>query len=84
MFSLNLNGWPLLFNSHRSYDFIADAFEAVNPFIDRIPDDERQAYLDDLMQRMAQLCHVYGDADQNKNGCRLTFPYQLLVAYARK
>lgn len=63
---------------------VLDALKAVNPFIDRIPDDEKQAYLDDFMQRIAKKCTVYGDIENNTDGCRLTFRYKLLTAYARK
>lgn len=77
-------GCVKLYTQQNTFSRIADAFEAVNPFVDRIPDDEKQNYLDDFMQRMADKCQVYGDLNQNKDGCRLTFPYRLLVAYARK
>lgn len=60
------------------------SFEAINPFIDRIPVEEKQAYLDDFMQRMMKKCHVFGDLERNKDGCRITYPYKLLVAYAQK
>lgn len=62
-----------------------DLLFAVNPFVDRIPDDEKEAFLDDAIRQIAKKCHVYnGDIEKNKTGCRFTYPYRLIVAYARK
>lgn len=63
----------------------ADLLYAVNPFVDRIPDDEKEAFLDDAIRQIARKCRVYnGDIEKNKNGCRFTYNYKLIVAYARK
>lgn len=58
---------------------------AVNPFVDRIPDDEKEAFLDDAIRQIAKKSHVYnGDIEKNTKGCRFTYNYKLIVSYARK
>lgn len=62
-----------------------DLLYAVNPFVDRIPDGEKDAFLDDAIRQIAKKCHVYnGDIEKNTKSCRFTYNYKLIVAYARK
>lgn len=53
-----------------------------DPFVDRIPAEEKQIYLDDFMQFFIQKCNIIGDKTQAD--CRYDMPYKLCVAYARK
>lgn len=51
---------------------------SVNPFVDRIPAEDKKAYLDDLMYQLVQRSY-----EDSRTG-RVYVPHQLLVAYARK
>lgn len=64
--------------------FFIDCVHSINTFIDRIPDDEKSDYLDDLVERLIQKCSVRDDIDKNNKILRFTLPYKLVVAYARK
>lgn len=54
---------------------------SVNPFVDRIPVENRQEYLNDLIEKLVPKCKE--DLDEN-NERRILLPYKLLIAYARK
>lgn len=54
---------------------------SVNPFIDKIPTGDKQAYLNDLIEKLVPKCKE--DVDEN-NSRRILLPYTLIIAYARK
>ncbi|XP_037052031.1 juvenile hormone acid O-methyltransferase-like [Bradysia coprophila] len=57
---------------------------SVNPFIDRIPIQNQETYLEDLLQNFVQNHVVRDDFYGNSELCRIAPPYKLMVAYARK
>lgn len=61
-----------------------DCVHSINTFIDRIPDDQKPDYLDDLVERLIKKCSVRDDIDTNSKIPRFILPYKLVVAYARK
>lgn len=58
--------------------------KAVNPFLERIPTDEHDAFLDDYVSAVADMQLALDDIETNSSTCRFLTPYKLLIAYARK
>lgn len=58
--------------------------KAVNPFIERIPINEQDAFLDDYFNYVVKMHLVLDDIHTNSKTCRILTPYKLIVAYARK
>ncbi|XP_034246514.1 juvenile hormone acid O-methyltransferase [Thrips palmi] len=61
-----------------SLDSLRESVKAVNPFLDRIPEDLREKFIDECMATAAGLC----DVDKERHTVRTR--YSLLVAHARK
>lgn len=57
---------------------------SVNPFVDRIPPEKKQEYLDDLLQQVRDRCYIRDDVVDNKKIRQYLLPHTLLIAYARK
>lgn len=57
---------------------------SVNPFVDRIPIEQKQAYLDDLLQQVRDRCYIRDDIVDNQKIRQYLLPHTLLIAYARK
>ncbi|KAG4079972.1 hypothetical protein HA402_006284 [Bradysia odoriphaga] len=55
---------------------------SVNPFIDRIPAYDREAFLDDFIEYFVQGGYGLDEKDSKAGGFK--FPYRMMVAYGRK
>lgn len=64
--------------------FFSESVKAVNPFIERIPAHEQDAFLDDYFNHVMKMRLVLDDIHTNSKTCRILTPYKLIVAYARK
>lgn len=49
-----------------------------------MPAEDRQAYFDDVVQKLIQKSSVQGDSNENINENTYVLTYSLVVAYARK
>lgn len=58
---------------------IIEAVKAVNPFLEKIPINMHEEYLDDYVSTATRL--LWSDSQQTTN---LLFSYKLIVYYARK
>lgn len=58
--------------------------KAVNPFLERIPLHEHDAFLDDYVRAVTDLQLTLDDIEANSSTCRFLTPYKLLIAYARR
>jgi len=56
---------------------VSDAIKAVNPFLDRIPEDLHDDYLNDFIDEFSDMGHVNGDGTVAAN-------YRLMIAFANK
>lgn len=65
-------------------DLLKKSVKAVNPFIERIPIHEHDAFLDDYFNHVMNMRLVLDDIHTNSKTCRILTPYKLIVAYARK
>lgn len=66
------------------YFIYPESVKAVNPFIERIPIHDQEAFFDDYVHMVAKLHLALDDIHTNGNKCRFLTPYKLLIAYARK
>lgn len=57
-------------------------FRAIDPFIERIPKADRDAYMDDVWDELVELDFIVTDAKCEP--CKFEIPYKLFVAYATK
>lgn len=57
---------------------------SISSFVDRILEEDKQAYLDDLIHQFVELDCALDDFYKDSKNCRFKFAYKLLVAYARK
>lgn len=64
--------------------FYSESVKAVNPFLERIPSHEHDAFLDDYVCAVTDLRLTLDDIETNSSTCRFLTPYKLLIAYARK
>lgn len=62
----------------------ADFIHSVNVFIDRMPAEDRDAYLDDVVQKLIQKSIIPNEHNENENSSTIITSYSLMVAYARK
>jgi hypothetical protein len=60
--------------------FFSDAFQAVNPFVDRIPKELKEQYMTDLLMEFMKM----PEANKNTDDGVISFKYGLVVAFARK
>lgn len=63
---------------------ISDAVKAVNPFINRVPEKDQNAFFDDFLDYVVKMGLHMDDINSNRQKCRFYVPYTLLIAYARK
>lgn len=56
----------------------------MNPFIDRIPVEDKAAYLDDVVQRLIRKFKTPVEVNQDNKQNTIAIPYKNIVAYARK
>lgn len=63
------------------FHFLSDLAHAVNPFIDRFPAKEKEAYLEDVVQKLTQ---KFGGLHQDNKKSTIVIPYKNIVAYAQK
>ncbi|XP_037029776.1 juvenile hormone acid O-methyltransferase-like [Bradysia coprophila] len=61
---------------------LRDLLHSVNPFIDRIPAHDKQAFLDDMIGYFVQAGYALGEKDGKASGFKL--PYRMMVAYGKK
>lgn len=64
--------------------FISESVKAVNPFIERIPMHDQDAFFDDYLNLVIKMHLALDDIHANSNTCRFLTPYKLMIAYARK
>lgn len=57
---------------------------SISPFIDRVPDMDKDLFLDDLIHQFVKLGCAMDDFDKDSKKCRFKFVYKNLVAYAAK
>lgn len=62
----------------------SDLLHPVDQFIDRIPIDQKQAYLDDVVRRMMQKCIEPNDLQTDDETRPIVLRIKRVVAYARK
>lgn len=72
------------FNFEHFFLFRSDVLNAVNPFIDRFPEEDREDYLANLVGYFVKEDLVLDDFYENSKTCRFAPPYKLMVAHARK
>ena len=60
----------------------SDNVRAICPFLERIPNEQHAAFLDDFVNTVAEL--KLREANENSNDFKFISPYKLVVAYARK
>jgi hypothetical protein len=60
--------------------FFSDVFQAVNPFLDRIPRELHEQYMTDLLTEFMKMPETSQTADNSV----ISFKYRLIVAFARK
>lgn len=66
------------------FKFILDAMKVINPFYERIPVEGQEAYFDDFVKYMVKMNLALDHYETNKQNCRFSAPYKIIVAYARK
>lgn len=64
--------------------FILDAWEAVNPWYEKIPAQEREEYWNDFHSYVCENGYALDDYKENPQSCRYKDPYKWMVAYAQK
>lgn len=64
--------------------FISESVKAVNPFIERIPFHDQDAFFDDYLNLVIKMHLALDDIHANSKTCRFLTPYKLMIAYARK
>lgn len=65
-----------------SLQIITESVRAVNPFLDRIPMEEHDDFLNDYVNIVSKM--QLTEMNQEKDDCKFLTPYKLLIAYARK
>jgi hypothetical protein len=60
-----------------NFSFFADAIQAVNPFLDRIPTELHADYINDFIEEFTDMGHVNTDGTVSAD-------YRLMVAFAKK
>ncbi|KAJ6645467.1 Juvenile hormone acid O-methyltransferase [Pseudolycoriella hygida] len=68
---------------HHTYESMSSIMISVNPFVDRIPAEHRQTYVDDFIQLFAKKCLV-DETVMDIDRSRFVLRYQLIVAHAKK
>lgn len=63
---------------------LTDLLHSVDLFIDRIPVDQKQAYMNDVVRRMIRKSIVQNDLQINDDTQPITLRFKRVVAYARK
>lgn len=56
----------------------------MSPFIDRIPADQQQMHLDNMIEYFVERDYVLDDFHKDRKTCRFNIPYKIIVAYAKK
>lgn len=57
----------------------------MNPFIDRIPVEDKETYLDDVVQRLIRKFKTSSvEVNQGQNSDTIAIPYKNIVGYAQK
>lgn len=64
--------------------FSSDLIHASNPFVDRLPEELKKPYLDDLNGRVLKMSGVQDGFVGGKPTRHYLIPHTVLVAYARK
>lgn len=59
-----------------------ESVRAVNPFLDRIPTEEHDDFLNDYVSIVSKM--QLTEINQEKDDCKFLTPYKLLIAYAKK
>lgn len=62
----------------------ADVLKSVNPFIDRIPIQDQQDYIQELINDFVDAGFQLNEPFEDNETLKIAPPYKLLVAYARK
>lgn len=65
-----------------SFLFLTESVRAVNPFLERMPFSEHDAFLDDYVSIVKKMQLALDDNENNS--CRFLTSYKLMIAYARK
>lgn len=63
---------------------ISDAWKAVNPWYEKIPAQDQEAYWNDYLNYVAKYGYALDDYKTNPTSCRYKDPYKWMVAYAKK
>lgn len=62
----------------------ADFIHSVNVFIDRLPAEDKKAYLEDAVEKLIQKSNILHEMNGNGIVNTVITSYSLIVAYARK
>lgn len=64
--------------------YFTDFVHSTNVFIDRIPAEQKEEYLDDIVQKLIHKSSIAYELSENMNESTIITSYSLVVAYARK